>query len=183
MKEPNANPLEALLLDALSEPALEDEREPQLAPPRPEVRASLLSAVAGGTGEPPFSGFLRRFSRLFELSAPAASQILLRMSEPEVWLTLGSVRLYNFAPGPSLEGAYAAIFRCDAGAPFPTHRHGGKETTLCLAGLVRDEDSQKLLFPGDVVSMEPGTIHRLSILPPHECVFALLLEGGYPEFE
>jgi hypothetical protein len=177
--EPNPDPLTALLLDSIVESAPEGDR----APPRPIVRANLLAAIGDGLAKHPFPGFLRRFAQLFKLSEAAAEEVLSRFEEPDAWLPLGSVSMHSFEPGPEWNGAYAALVRCAPGLPFPLHRHVGKETTLFLSGTVVDDDSGATHLPGDLVSRPAGTLHRLTVLLPRECVFAVLMEDGFPEFD
>lgn len=98
-------------------------------------------------------------------------------------MPIKTFRFHPFAPGPARDGAYAALVRCPPDRPFPLHRHLGAETTLFLRGSVRDEDSGELLLPGDLLTQPTGSLHCLTVLPPYECVFAVLMENGLPDFD
>lgn len=183
MREPNADILMALLLDTLigaPPDGLEQLR------PRPEMRDELMAAIDIGNGSGraslPLHGFRRRFSRLFHLSERESEGVLGQLGQPGSWEQLGTLLVHHFEPGPRLAGAHAGLVRCQAGAPFPTHRHLGAETTFFLAGTVRDDDTGQLFFPGDLVSKPADSLHRLSVLPSQECIFAVLIEGEMPDF-
>lgn len=179
MSDNTADPLLALLLETL----LQTVPGAGFASPRPELRESVLSATASDYGRHPFPGFRRRFGRLFDLSEADSAQVLSRMSEPAQWEPLKTLLVYHFDPGPAHASAHAGLVRCQPGVPFPVHRHRGAETTLYLAGAVRDEDSGAILLPGDLVTLPAGSVHRLTVLPPRECVFAVLLEDPMPDFD
>lgn len=179
MTDPKTDSLIALLLDSLllATPAA------GLAEPRPALRAEILAATEiDGTGHP-FLGFRRRFARLFDLSLADADTVLMRMSDPAAWLPIQTLRLHHFMPGPRCRATHAGLVRCAPGLPFPIHRHTGPETTLFLRGTVRDEDTGELFLPGDLVTRPAGSLHRLMVLPPYECVFAILMEDGFPDFD
>lgn len=186
MFEPDAESLMALLLDSLAADEVAGDKVESRAPraPRPEVRANLLSAVDGSAAHP-FPGFARRFARMFDLDIERADQILGKMTSTseDDWLPLGGTSLLHFEPGPRYADAHAGLVRCQPGMPFPTHRHLGTETTMILAGGISDDDTGEVFLPGDVVTKPGETVHHLRILAPHECVFAVLMEGGFPDFD
>lgn len=187
MSDNVADPLLALLLDSVLQTPTGAERSQ----PRPDLRADVLAATARvpqdgqgqAQGNHPFAGFRRRFARLFDLSEADSDRVLSRMSEPAQWEQLKTLRVHHFDPGPARGNAHAGLVRCSPGVPFPTHRHRGKETTLYLAGVARDEDSGELMLPGDLVERPEAELHRLTVLPPSECVFAVLLENDLPDFD
>jgi anti-sigma factor ChrR (cupin superfamily) len=109
--------------------------------------------------------------------------VLGRLSEPARWEQLKTLLVHHFDPGPARGTAHAGLVRCRPGVPFPVHRHRGTETTLYLAGAVRDEDSGAIMLPGDLVTLPEGSLHRLTVLPKTECVFAVLLENDLPDFD
>lgn len=190
MREPNAEILLALLLDTLiaGAPDGADELRSQSqsqARPRLELREEILASIDIGTGnDAPLHGFRRRFSRLFKVGEREAEAILARIGKPAGWEQLGTLLVHHFEPGPALAGAgaHAGLVRCQAGRPFPTHRHLGAETTFFLAGTVRDDETGELFLPGDIVSKPAESMHRLTVLPPQECIFAVLIEGEMPDF-
>lgn len=179
MTDHKADPLIALLLDSILQTA-----SPQTcAPPPPALRADLLAATETAGRQHPFPGFRRRFARLFDLSEADADQILGKMATPAAWEPLKTLLVHHFTPGPARQNAHAGLVRCQPGVPFPTHRHRGTETTLFLSGAVRDEDTGELMLPGDLVTRPADSVHRLTVEPPHECVFAVLLEDELPDFD
>jgi quercetin dioxygenase-like cupin family protein len=184
--EPDAESLMALLLDSLAAEEVAGDKVESRSPqsPRKEVRANLLAALDGSAAHP-FPGFARRFARLFDISVEKSDEILGKMSSTseEDWLPLGGTSLLHFEPGPRYEGAHAGLVRCQPGMDFPTHRHLGTETTMILAGGISDLDTGEVFLPGDVVTKPADTEHHLRILAPHECVFAVLMEGGFPDFD
>jgi quercetin dioxygenase-like cupin family protein len=93
-----------------------------------------------------------------------------------------SMHVFHFAPGNALRGAHAGLVRVAPGTTFPSHTHVGTETTLFLAGTARDDVSGTLHLPGDVVTLGPQSVHHATVLPPHECIFAVLFEGGTLDF-
>ena len=183
MFERDADSLMALLLDfEIVSESESDKVEPRA--PRAELRENLLAAIADtALGSHPFPGFRRRFARLFAFSEEQAEEVLRKMDDPEAWLPLGAVSFYHFEPGAQLEGAHAGIVRCQSGSAFPEHRHLGEETTLILSGCIQDDDTGALFLPGDVVTAPEGTVHHLRIPTPHDCVFAVLMAGGFPDFD
>jgi anti-sigma factor ChrR (cupin superfamily) len=72
--------------------------------------------------------------------------------------------------------------RCAAGLRFPRHRHVGHELSLLLEGTIQEEDSGTIYHPGDLLRMAPGSEHAFFVLPPRDCVLALLLEESWPQF-
>ncbi len=179
MSDAKTDSLIALLLDSL----LLTTAATGFAAPRPALRAEVLAATQANGPQHPFPGFRRRFARLFDLSIDDADAVFLRMADPSAWLPISSVRFFHFVPGPARGSAHAGLVRCDPGSRFPVHRHAGAETTLFLRGTVRDEDTGELHLPGDVVTRPAGALHRLTVLPTYECVFAVLLEDGFPDFD
>lgn len=196
MSEENADPLIALLLDSLLEleepPAVmrQSSREGQPSRDDHETLPALRAAVLAATSEPaaanphPFRGFARRFAAMFALSLESAEQILARAAAPvtKEWQRLRTMNVFHFPPGERLRGAHAGLVRVLPGTTFPSHTHLGTETTLFLAGMARDDDSGKLHLPGDIVTLGPQSVHHATALPPHECIFAVLFEGGTLHF-
>lgn len=179
MREPNADVLMALLLDTLI--GVPPDGIDQLRP-RSALRDELMASIDISRGQAPLQGFRRRFARLFQLSEGESEGVLAQLGQPSSWLQLGTLLVHHFDPGPKLAGAHAGLVRCPAGAAFPTHRHLGPETTFFLSGTVRDDDTGALFFPGDIVSKPAESMHRLTVLPSQECIFAVLIEGEMPDF-
>jgi quercetin dioxygenase-like cupin family protein len=175
----NAEPILAMLLESLVQTA----SAAGPTQPSPELRQNLLAATAPAYGAEPFPGYRRRFAKLFDLGEAAAARVLARMSDPAVWEPLKTLSVHHFDPGPGRPNAHAGLVRIAPGVPFPVHRHIGTETTLFLSGSVRDDDTGAVYLPGDLAVLPGDTVHHLTVLPPRECVFAVLLEGGMPDFD
>lgn len=150
--------------------------------PRPGLRADLLAATETvGTGRS-LAGYKARFARLFGLGLDEAERVLARVEDPAVWVPFKTLRFYAFDPGKERAGARAGLVRIAPGSPFPEHCHQGREVTMMLSGAARDEESGAVHLPGDLLEKEAGSTHRISILPPHECIFAVLIHGEDPRF-
>lgn len=175
---------EDALMALLVDPELhrdEAAARPSLA--RRDLRADLLAASEPGRAPHPFPGFRERFAQLFALDLDAADCCLARIHDPTAFVPFRGLRMYSFRPGRDCAGTHAGLIRVDPGTPFPVHRHRGTETTLMLSGAAQDEETGQVYLPGDVHTMPSGSMHRARILPPHECVFAVLMIGDQPDFE
>lgn len=167
----------ALLLDPGLDLAARD-----FSAPRPSLRADLLAATEPGITSRSLAGFRARFARLFGLGSDEAERVLMRVQDPAAWVRFKTLRVCTFSPGPERAGACARLVRIAPGTPFPAHCHKGREITLMLSGAARDEDSGTVHLPGDLLAKEAGSTHRISILPPEECIFAVLIDGEEPLF-
>lgn len=152
------------------------------ATPPPALRASILAAV--GASAEPFPGLARRFGQLFELDAQATRQVLLDAKGDTAWTWTGPVSFFHFTPGPSLVStAEGGIIRLAPGAVFPGHRHRGDEYGFILSGSLREDQSGREAFPGDIVFMPEGSVHTVTCISREPCTFAVLLNGGFPIFQ
>lgn len=150
-------------------------------PPPPRLRDHLLATIDPRAALP-YAGFATRLQRMFQLDEPATTAVLRKSADPAAWEDQGLVSLLHFDAGASLPGHHAGFMRFTAGLRFPRHRHVGHELMLMLAGTLQDEDSGRIYHPGDSLKMIPGSEHAFSFLPPHDCVFAVLLEESWPLF-
>lgn len=152
--------------------------------PPPALRASILAAVAPGESAEPFPGLARRVGKLFDLDAEATRKVLQDARGDTAWTWTGPVSFFHFTPGPSLAGsAEGGIIRLAPGAVFPGHRHRGDEHGFILSGALREDQSGREAFPGDLVFMPEGSVHTVTCISREPCTFAVLLHGGFPIFQ
>jgi hypothetical protein len=121
-----------------------------VAPPA-HVKSRLLASVGGGK----FEKFSTRMASLFDVSVERAREILALVERPASWeLPMPGIGLVHFDGGPACATADCGFVRLDPGATFPPHVHRGEETSLVIAGQLRDGD--RILSPGDELVASPG---------------------------
>lgn len=153
----------------------------------PGLRERLLLAVSSDDPRVSLAGFSGRLQRLYDLGPQAVDDVLAAITRPDRWERyVDGVTLFHFEPGPRERDAAprvdAGLVRFAAGVEYPRHRHVGDETMLVLRGGLVDDASGRRLVAGDVLHQGPGTAHGLRALPDEDCVAAVLLRGGLPEF-
>jgi quercetin dioxygenase-like cupin family protein len=147
--------------------------------PRPSLFANVSSHLRGQS----FAGFARRFSALFDLSSSAATEILARIRSGDAFeAVMPGMRAFAFDGGPRLEGATCLAARFEAGSRHPLHRHRGDEHVLVLAGAYRDCTTGDVVGVGDIAHMPAGTEHTLEMVGRTDCIAAILMRGGCPEY-
>ncbi len=154
---------------------------PATRPPR-SLRDNLLGSIDPQRAAVPYAGFATRLRRMFQLDEQQTLDVLRKSADPAAWEEQGPIALLHFSAGASLPNTHAGFMRCTAGLRFPHHLHVGHEHMLMLAGTLQVEDTGKIYYPGDALLMGPGSEHAFSFLPPHDCVFAVLLEESWPLF-
>ena len=172
-RERFASTKEALAAVSLAVPAT---------PPPRALRDHILASIDVPRAATPYAGFAARLQRMYGLDEQQTLDLLRKSANPAAWEDQGLISLLHFSAGDSLPRTHAGFMRCAAGLRFPRHRHVGHELMLMLSGTLVDEDSGTIYHPGDSLRMEPGSEHAFSFLPPHDCVFALLLEESWPLF-
>lgn len=156
--------------------------------PSPSLKATLLQAVASTDPVVALAGFAGRLGRLFDLPDAGVRDILRAVGSAEGWEPyLDRVTLYHFDPGPRVRAAGASqvdagLVRFGAGMPYPRHRHLGDEYMFILSGGLVEDETGRRLVAGDFLHMAAGTEHGFRILPGEDCVAAVLLYDGLPEF-
>lgn len=149
--------------------------------PAPGVRTRLLQAV--GTGAARFDGYLRRLERLFDVDPATAKKVVAAIDAPEGWVPyVDGVTLLHFQGGASLGECDAGLVRFPKGLAYAKHRHAGPEVMFILQGALTDDPSGKVLFAGDLLEMPAGSEHGFRIHDGEDCIAAVLLYGGFPEF-
>ena len=151
--------------------------------PAPALREQILRAVSDPHAERSLFGFRRRIAELLALSEDEVSFLLSRIDDAGAWLPFGvdGIDHMLIAPGQSLGRASANFVRCAPGVEFPYHSHDGVELSLMLRGSAAD-DSGHMIYPGDLVRKEPGSMHSLIATRPGGCLFVALLRNGLPRF-
>lgn len=159
---------------------------PPVAPPT-SLRSRLIDAVTSSDPRVALAGFSERLQRLYDLSPSQVDDVLAAISRPGDWQPyVEGVTLHHFDPGPRELAAAprvdAGLVRFPRGLAYPRHRHLGDETMLILAGGLVEDDTGRRAVAGDILHMGPGTVHGFRILPREDCIAAVLLYDGLPEF-
>jgi hypothetical protein len=126
--------------------------------PSPEVKVRLLASSGAGR----FSAFAAPIATVFEVTVDRAHELLGLIERSASWQTkIPGVAAIAFSGGPALTGAECVFLRIAPGATFPMHAHIGEESTLVLAGRVRDVTHDRTFAPGDSWRLAAGTRHEL----------------------
>lgn len=151
--------------------------------PAPALREQILRAISDPHAGRSLLGFRRRIAKLLALSEDEVSFLLSRIDDAGAWLPFGVEGIDHMliAPGRSLGRASANFVRCSPGVELPYHSHDGVEISLMLRGAA-EEDSGRMIYPGDFVHKDPGTRHSLTAIENHGCLFVVLHKNGLPRF-
>ncbi|MBA3542352.1 MAG: cupin domain-containing protein [Deltaproteobacteria bacterium] len=143
-------------------------------PPSDHVKARLLASIGGG----PFERYAGRMASLFDVGVPRAHELLGLIERPSSWeLPMPGVGLVHFEGGPACATADCGFVRLAPGTPFPPHTHRGEETTVILAGRLRD--GARILVPGDELVQGPTTENHIVIAEGDEdCIYAARVFDG-----
>jgi hypothetical protein len=147
------------------------------ASPDAALRARLLDGTRHGRALPSFAGGV---ARLFDLTLTDARALLTRLEQPSEWRA-GFVPgnwMRPVKPGAALgPSAIGMILRTTPGVTLPAHVHDGPERTFVLQGGYRDSAGTEV-WAGELHDMPAGGEHSLHVLPPAECIAAVLVHGG-----
>ena len=142
---------------------LADGLEP--AAPDPAVRARLLAALHGSERLAPFAA---EAARAFGVELGAMREALARVNDASAWLP-------GFWPGsrllitPQLMRAQTVISELPPGIRIPRHRHGGRELTYVLDGVLVENGSLRH-GAGALLDMPGGSEHEVSVPDDSECL-------------
>jgi putative transcriptional regulator len=145
--------------------------------PDAALRERLLAGTRHGRALPSFAGAL---ARLFDLPVDAARTLLEQLEQPSAWRTgvVPGNLMRTVQPGPGLgAGAVGMLLRTRPGVTLPRHGHHGAERTFVLQGGYRDSSGVEV-WAGEYADMPAGAEHDLHVLPPCDCVAAVLAHGG-----
>ena len=143
---------------------------------KPESQTRLLSAVE----ELPlrFAPFFDRLSALWDVPEASVVAVLERARDPAAWQKskLPGLRLIDIEAGGRCRGADVHLVRFSPGMRFPRHRHPGAEALLVLEGSYRDS-SGRVVGPGDLHEMLPGSEHGFVVARNEPCIAASVQYG------
>jgi putative transcriptional regulator len=146
------------------------------APALPSARERLLASVR----ELPmrYAPFFQRLAALWDLPEERVSEVLTSAKDSArwQWTALPGVRQIEVQGGPRTEKARVRLLKFSAGVRFPRHRHIGREDVLVLEGSYTDSDG-RVVGPGDLQVMEPGSEHGLRIHADEPCIAGLVQLG------
>ena len=146
------------------------------APALPSARERLLASVR----ELPlrYAPFYERLGALWDLPEERVSEVLTSAKDSArwQWTALPGVRQIEVQGGPRTENARVRLLKFSAGVRFPRHRHIGREDVLVLEGSYTDSDG-RVVGPGDLQVMEPGSEHGLRIHAGEPCIAGLVQFG------
>jgi putative transcriptional regulator len=145
--------------------------------PSAPVRARLLEHTRHGRALPTFAGAI---ARLFDLPREQARALLRELEQPSAWRpgVVAGNWMRPVRPGPAAgASAVAMMLRTTPGTILPHHGHHGAERTFVLQGGYRDSAGGEV-WAGDYSDHPAGVEHELHVLPPVECVAAVLVQGG-----
>ncbi len=146
--------------------------------PSPWLRERLLASLEPRTR---FEGFKERLATLFDLDTTRIRELLdaVDLAPAAPWEESGipGTRLLHFAGGPRVANADCGLVHVEPGRKYFPHRHLGHEWVLVIQGEAR-EDGGRLFEPGDLIHMEPGSVHGFCTLGDRPFIFALVLFEG-----
>lgn len=152
-----------------------------------ETSADTKARVLRGSqseGAPGLDGFVRRIGLLFDLEDAAVQKVLHDAHGETAWEVPGPIAYFHVQPGPRLaQVAEAGVVRLAPGMTFPRHRHRGDEHGLIVSGSLREDNSGRIGYPGDIFFMPDGSTHSVTAVSEQPCLFVVLLYGGTPDIE
>jgi putative transcriptional regulator len=145
--------------------------------PDAALRERLLTGTRHGRALPSFAGGL---ARLFDLPVDEARTLLVQLEQPSAWRAgvVAGNWMRPVRPGPGLgASAIGMLLRTRPGVTLPRHGHGGAERTFVMQGGYRDSSGIEV-WAGEYSDMPAGAEHDLHVLPPVDCIAAVLVHGG-----
>ncbi len=154
----------------------------ELLPPGKPPSQLLRQRLLGNVSRPRlrFAPLFGKLSELFDLDDMALAALFERAANLEEWVDapIPSVRLLHLAGGPRVAHADNGLVHLKAGAPFPPHRHLGRERVVVLQGGYQDSEGGRVYRAGDVHELAEGSCHSYVALPDTDLLLAVSLEGG-----
>jgi quercetin dioxygenase-like cupin family protein len=143
-------------------------------------RAEGLARLLGAVSQLPlrYAPFSRGAAALWDISEYEVDAIFTKAGRLSEWqrTPLPGVRLIEVAGGPRTLGADAFMVRFAPGILFPRHRHIGSEDLLVLEGSYTDTLG-RVVQPGDLHQMQPGTEHGFRVGKEGPCIGAAVQNG------
>jgi putative transcriptional regulator len=159
--------------------------ERELAAMLPDVleragRVAGLNRLLGDVSRLPlrYAPFASRVAALWDVGESDVEAIFAKAASLSEWkrTPLPGVRLIDVAGGPHTAGADAFMVRFAPGTFFPRHRHRGSEALLVLEGSYTDTLG-RVVQPGDLHEMHPGTEHGFRVGREGPCIGAAVQNG------
>jgi putative transcriptional regulator len=150
-----------------------------LTPSAPDagLRERLLTGTRHGRALPSFAGAL---ARLFDLPVADARTLLGQLESLSAWRdgVVPGNWMRPVRPGAKLgDKAIGMLLRTQPGVTLPRHGHAGAERTFVMQGGYRDSSGTEV-WAGEYSDMPAGAEHDLFVLPPVDCIAAVLVHGG-----
>ena len=146
----------------------------------PRSGASGLTRLLDAVSQVPlrYAPFLDRVAALWDVSAEQANAVFSQSKTLAGWkrTPLPGVRVIAVSGGPRTSGAETFLVRFAPGTRFPRHRHPGHESLLVLEGSYADTNG-RVVGPGDLHEMEPGSEHGFLVDKDGPCIGAVVQRG------
>jgi len=144
--------------------------------PSPDVKARLLASIGSGR----FESFADRMAKLFDVTVARGRELLGLIERTVSWepQPVPGISLVHFDAGPAYAAADCGFIRLAPGAMFPPHKHLGEETSIILAGTIRDATNNRVLRAGDELVQAEGSEHYLVCEGNEDCIFAARAING-----
>ncbi|HEY3593741.1 MAG TPA: cupin domain-containing protein, partial [Polyangiaceae bacterium] len=115
---------------------------------------------------------------LWDITEAEVDGVFAKSSQRSAWkrTPLPGVRTLGVSGGPHSGQADTFMVRFAPGMDFPRHRHQGSEALLVLEGSYTDS-SGRVVEPGDLHEMSPGTEHGFHVAERGPCVGAVVQNG------
>jgi anti-sigma factor ChrR (cupin superfamily) len=125
-----------------------------------------------------YAPFFERIATLWDLPVSEVEALLASAQDPTRWRAPGlpGLRVIDIEGGPNVRGARVTLVRFARGMRFPAHFHPGPEALLVLEGRYLDQ-SGRLVGPGDLHQMSPGSEHWFRVGREQPCVAASVQFG------
>lgn len=143
--------------------------------PPPELRTRLTTSLDAG----PLWPHIDALASLLDIDRESSAHQLGRLVDEAAWREgpLPGLRVRLAKAGPACAGAYTGFLRLAPGIRFPAHEHLGPESTLVLAGGLRQNDGREL-HAGDLLWLPEGCAHDFVGLEGEDCIAAVVQRGG-----
>jgi putative transcriptional regulator len=142
--------------------------------------AAGLSRLMAEVDELPlrYAPFYDQLATLWDIPEANVVTVLERARDPLAWrkTPLPGLRVIDVDGGPNTAGAESKLVRFNPGFRFPRHRHPGHEAIFVLEGSYTDS-SGRIVAPGDLHEMQPGSEHSFRVSPDEPCIAASVQAG------
>jgi anti-sigma factor ChrR (cupin superfamily) len=125
-----------------------------------------------------YAPFFAQIAALWDVSTNDVEALLEQARDPSIWRKPGlpGLRMVDVTGGARVQGAEVSLVQFAEGMRFPAHYHPGPEALLVLEGSYRDS-SGRVVRPGDLHEMQPGSEHSFRVGRDGPCVAATVQFG------